>query len=67
MKLDIHEVSFGNPTGTSTNGSNQPLKAPNKNCSRGHFNFLFELSKKITLDFSCDSLEISSFIFSEKQ
>ena len=31
------------------------LKAQNKNCSRRHFNFYFYLSKKIRLDFSCDS------------
>ena len=44
------------------------LKAPNKNCSRQHFNFIY-LSKKIRLEFSCESssLETSSLIFSEKQ
>ena len=32
------------------------LKAPNKNCSRCHFNFFyFYLLKKIKLDFSCES------------
>ena len=32
------------------------LKAPNKNCRRGHFSFYyFYLSKKIRLDFSCES------------
>ena len=32
------------------------LKAPNKNCSRQHFNsFFFYLSKKIRLDFSSES------------
>ena len=29
----------------------QPLKAPNKNCSRRQFNFYCYLSKKISLDF----------------
>ena len=32
------------------------LKAPNKYCSRRHFNFItFYLSMKIRLDFSCES------------
>ena len=31
------------------------LKAPYKNCSRRHFNFLLLSSKKIRLDFSCES------------
>ena len=31
------------------------LKVPNKNCSSRHFNFYFYLSKKIRLDFSCES------------
>ena len=31
------------------------LKTPNKNCSRRHFNFYFYLSKKIRLDFICES------------
>ena len=31
------------------------VKAPNKNCSRRHFNFFFYLLKKIRLDFSCES------------
>ena len=31
------------------------LKAPNKNCSRWHFNFLLLSFKKIRLDFSCES------------
>ena len=39
------------------------LKAPNKNCSRRHINFLLLSSKKIRLD----SLETLSLIFSEKQ
>ena len=46
------------------------LEAPNKNCSRRHFNCLLYLSKKIGLDFSCESsasLVTSSLIFSEKQ
>ena len=50
------------------------LKAPNKNCSRRHFNlFYLYLLKKIRLDFfMCilciaeDSHEISSLIFSEE-
>ena len=31
------------------------LKAPDKNCSRRRFIFYFYLSKKIRLDFSCES------------
>ena len=31
------------------------LKAPSQNYSRRHFNFFFYLSKKIMLDFSCES------------
>ena len=42
-------------------------KDPNKNCSRRYFIFYLYLSKKIRLDFSCDSLETSSLIFSDKQ
>ena len=51
-----------------------PLKVPNKNCSRRHFNFLFlSLKENKTWFFMwilClaeDSLETSSLIFSEKQ
>ena len=32
------------------------LKAPNKNCSRRHFNFYFYLPKKIRLDFHVNPL-----------
>ena len=31
------------------------LKAPNKNCSRRHFNFYFYVSKEIRLNVSCES------------
>ena len=31
------------------------LKAPNKNCSRRHFNFLLLSFEELRLDFSCES------------
>ena len=31
------------------------LKAPNKNCSRRHFNFLILSFEEIRIDFSCES------------
>ena len=34
------------------------LTAPSKNCMRRHFNFYSYLSKKIRLDFSCESQRI---------
>ena len=35
------------------------LKAPNKNCSRQHFNFFtFVFRKKIRLDFSCERIHL---------
>ena len=38
-----------------TSSQSLTLKAPNKNCSRRHLIFYCSLSKKIRLDFSCES------------